>query len=396
MKKRLLIKSSLVTIFLLLCSASVLAISFECNTDGSLSIRGSTKKAELWTKMVEGDDPYFPVKGEWKRYEESIGPIKVKRYKFESDEGIFVQGEKTKYYLKLGKKRYTITCPPFVFACKRLNTTIESCYMRNNTFYSKFFVQNIPLINKKVLRFGSPYSLEYSVKLEDDSRYSRSPLKYHPVFKDIIITQKKLKEGNKYKLMWQRNDTTYGVKEFSMFYKCEKTNFFRDAECKDMPACRYSGDCFKKEYCENGFCQELDCDECEFIENYKCRKYECCESDMCTAEQECINHSCAPLNCTDAEVIEKHKCVSLECKDDEYTFNHTCAKLDCEKHEYPVNHTCELLRCKENEYIENHECKKLDCKWYERPLAHDCVSYFSYILAQREDEMNKKENKMEG
>jgi len=369
--------------FILIPSVSA-AMSITCNTDGSISIKGAKNKADLWAQKKGSDEPYFSVDGKWLRYEEMIGIIKVKRYKFESNEGLFIQGESTKYNLKLKKKLYTITCPPFVFACNILNTTIESCYMRNNTFYAKFFAENIPLQGKKVLRFGSPYSFEFKIFLDDGMSYSRTPKKYRDEFKDILITQKKLTKGNKYKFVWNATGSS-GVNRFSMFYDCEKGNFYKEAECKDMPLCRYSGDCLENEYCEKETCQELDCEECEYVEEHKCKKYECCESSMCNKGEECSQNKCIKLECSETEVIKDHQCFSLECKDDEYTANHTCIKLECNEYEQAVNHQCEILNCADDEYIKGHKCEKLNCKWYEKPLAHDCVNFISYNVYKYKD-----------
>jgi len=255
--------------------------------------------------------------------------------------------------------------------------------MRNNTFYSKFFIENIPLIGKKVLRFGSPYAFEYKVWLEGGKMYSRSPEKYRDEFKDIIMTQKKLKKGNKYKFVW---NATEPVERFSMFYKCEKANFFREEECRNMPVCRYSGDCMKKEYCEESICQELECDECEYISKHKCKKYECCDNSVCNDDKECLNHKCITLNCTEAEIVQDHECVSLKCADDETTVNHSCVKLECKEHEAAVNHECITLNCKEDEHIINHQCIPLDCSWYQKPLAHDCVNFIYHTINKYKDE----------
>lgn len=386
-KKRIRIEIWLVFVILLMLIPSVSAVmSINCNTDGSISIKGAKNKADLWAQKKGSDEPYFPVEGKWLRYEDMIGVIKVKRYKFESNEGLFVQGETTKYNLKLKKKLYTITCPPFVFACNILNTTIESCYLRNETFYAKFFIENIPLFGKKVLRFGSPYAFEYKIWLDNGLIYSRTPEKYRDEFKDILITQKKLTKGNKYKFVWDTANASAGIERFGMFYDCEKGNFFREAYCKDMPLCRYSGDCLENEYCEKETCQELDCDECEYIEEHKCKKYECCDSSMCNAEEECSNNKCIKLECSESEIIENNQCISLECKDDEYTFNHTCIKLECEEYEKGVNHKCEILNCADDEYINKHKCEKLDCSWYEKPLAHDCVSFIYYTMYKSKEE----------
>ncbi|MBS3121791.1 hypothetical protein J4434_02825 [Candidatus Woesearchaeota archaeon] len=384
-KKRLMLEFLLIFVisFILIPSVSA-AMSITCNTDGSISIKGAKNKADLWAQKKGSDEPYFSVDGKWLRYEEMIGIIKVKRYKFESNEGLFIQGESTKYNLKLKKKLYTITCPPFVFACNILNTTIESCYMRNNTFYAKFFAENIPLQGKKVLRFGSPYSFEFKIFLDDGMSYSRTPKKYRDEFKDILITQKKLTKGNKYKFVWNATGSS-GVNRFSMFYDCEKGNFYKEAECKDMPLCRYSGDCLENEYCEKETCQELDCEECEYVEEHKCKKYECCESSMCNKGEECSQNKCIKLECSETEVIKDHQCFSLECKDDEYTANHTCIKLECNEYEQAVNHQCEILNCADDEYIKGHKCEKLNCKWYEKPLAHDCVNFISYNVYKYKD-----------
>ncbi|MBI4453488.1 hypothetical protein HY636_02485 [Candidatus Woesearchaeota archaeon] len=411
-KKRLKFEFWLVFVISLILIPSVsAAMSVTCNTDGSISIKDAKKSGELWAQKKGSDESYFPVDGKWLRYEYMIGIIKVKRYKFESNEGIFVQGESTKYNLKLKKKLYTITCPAFVFACNILNTTIESCYMRNNTFYAKFFAENIPLQGKKVLRFGSPYSFEYKVWLEGGMAYSRTPKKYRDEFKDILITQKKLTKGNKYKFVWNAtpnnayenittessgesvNGKSSGIEElkvnkvtrFSMFYDCEKGNFYKEAECKDMPYCRYSGDCLNNEYCEKDTCQELDCDDCEYIQEHKCKKYECCESSMCDENEECSQNKCIKLGCSEAEVVKDHQCFSLGCKDDEYTADHTCVKLECSEYEQAVNHQCEILNCADDEYIKEHKCEKLECKWYEKPLAHDCVNFINYNIYKYKD-----------
>lgn len=372
----------LVIVLFTLIIPNILAIKIKCNNDGSVSIKDSSKKADVLAQVKASKDPFFLVSGKWKKYEKSVGLIKVKRYKFESKEGVFVQGSPTKYYLKVGTRRYTITCPAFVFACNILNTTIESCYMRNNTFYSKFFIENIPLIGDKVLRFGSPYGLEYRVWLEDGSNYVRSPEKYRDEFKEIIMTQKKLKKGNKYKFIW---NATKPVERFSMFYNCEKGNFFEEANCEEMPTCRYSGDCKKNEYCEEEICQELDCEECEYASNHICEKQECCESNTCGNEEECNNNKCVSLNCTEAEIVQDHQCTSLDCAEDEYTINHACIKLDCTEYEHAINHGCEILNCKDDEKIENHQCKKLDCGWTQKPIAHDCVNFLYYNYLKSKD-----------
>jgi hypothetical protein len=366
-------------VFLLIFTNVSLALEINCYDDGSISIRDLTKKKKISAKQKGTKDPYIEVPGKWQSYK--VG--KKKYYNFFSEEAQFIVGKPTKFYIKIGRKsRRSVICPIFKFSCKALNSTIETCYKRNNTFFAKFLIYNIPLRDKKhTLRFGGPFSLKYSLHTQKGRAITHSPTEYSPEFKYINMTLKKLRGRNKYTV--STDGINQKIDRFSISYQCKRSIFYDGEACTEMPACRYDGDCMQDEFCKNNICEKLDCDDCQYIEEYKCVSYECCENFDCDNDEFCKGHTCKKLNCTEDESIVEHSCDLLNCSFDEYTLNHECVKLECEEYEYAVDHKCELLRCNYDEYIKEHKCKKLECKFYQRAFDHDCLNLIDYIFAER-------------
>ncbi len=302
---------------------------------------------------------------------------------FYSEEAQFIVAKPTKFYIKIGKKsRRSVTCPTFKFSYKALNSTIEACYKRNDTFYGKFLVYNIPLRDKKhAFRFGSPFSLKYSLHAPGGRKITHSSNAYSPEFEDINMTLKKLRRGNKYTV--STGGVYQKVDRFSVSYECKRSIFYASGECTEMPTCRYDGDCMQDEFCENRICQKLDCEDCQYAEKHQCFDYECCENPDCDYDKFCEEHICVDLNCTENEAIIDHSCDLLNCSFDEQTVNHKCVKLKCEEYERAVNHTCELLKCNYDERIEDHECKKLKCRFYQKAFDHDCLNPIEWVFAER-------------
>lgn len=363
---------------ILIFSSMSLALELDCYDDGSILIVGSTKKGKISAQQKGTKDPYIPVSGKWQSYESGDKTY----YIFLSEEAQFIVGKPTTFYVKIGEKsRKSVTCPTFKFSCKALNSTVEACYKRNDTFLAKFYIYNIPLRDKKhTFRFGSPFSLKYSL-YSGRMEITHSPTEYSPEFKDINMTLKELRGRNKYTL--STDNVPQKIDRFSISYECKRSNFYVGKECTEMPTCRYDGDCRQDEFCKNQICQKLDCDDCQYAEKHKCVSYECCENSDCGDDEFCEEHTCKKLNCTENEAIIDHSCNLLNCSFDEHTVNHACIKLECEEHEYAVDHRCELLRCSYDESIEDHKCKKLKCKFYQRAFDHDCLNFMDYLFAER-------------
>ncbi len=365
--------------FIFVLPAVSYASKIKCYDDGSIFVEGSTKKGKVSAKQKGSKDPYTPVPGKWQSYTEGV----KKYYNFFSEEAQFIVGKPTKFYVKIGSKtRKRVVCPTFKFSCKALNSSVESCYKRNDTFFAKFLIYNIPLRDKKHnFRFGAPFSLEYTLHAPGGRKITHSPTGYSPEFKDMDMILKKLRGRNKYSL------STEGILEevnrFSLSYKCKRSTFYEGGECTEMPSCRYDGDCMGDEFCKDDVCEKVDCDDCQYTENHECVSYGCCIDSDCSNDEFCEENVCKNLNCTENEAIVDHSCDSLSCNDDEHTVNHECVKLECEEYEYATDNKCELLRCEYDEYIENHECKKLECKFYQKAFDHDCLNLIEYIFAER-------------
>lgn len=376
MKKISLILLLSISIF----SSISLGLELKCYDDGSISILGSTKEGKISAQQKGTKDPYVPVPGEWYSYTEG----KKTYYDFYSEEAQFIVAKPTTFYVKIGgKSRKSVTCPIFKFSCKALNSTVESCYKRNDTFFARFMIYNIPLRDKKhEFRFGSPFSLKYSLHAPGGRKITHSPTGYSPEFKDINMTLKKLKKGNKYTV--STDGIYHKIDRFSVSYECKRSIFYSGGACTEMPTCRYDGDCMGDEVCKNRICEKMDCEDCQYAEKHKCVSYECCENLDCDKDKFCEGNICKELNCSENEAIVEHSCNILNCNSDEHTINHACVKLECEEYEHAVNHTCELLRCNYDEHIEEHECKKLKCKFYQRVFDHDCLNLIEYIFAERE------------
>ena len=312
-------------------------------------------------------------------------------YSFESTDGIFVVGEPTKYYLKIGKKRYTVQCPVFSFSCRLLNQSfIESCYFRNNTFTGKFLINDLPISKKKEFRFANPYALSYNVQLKVGNKIIRhTPQLFGEGFENFSISMKRKNEGNRFTLKWQ---TEQQIKQFEVYHQCEKSGFHIAKDCTTLPICEKDNECQSDENCENDICQKLDCEICEYIEDYQCKKYQCCENEQCMEDEICSDNSCQKVECNENEVLKDHNCQLLNCVDDEITINHVCQKLECEFDEIADNHECKKIICQENEKLEDHKCIPLICKWYENIYDHDCYSWLQHYNLKKEDKLLKQIN----
>lgn len=379
MNKKIMVCLIIFLLIFILSSIS-LAIELKCYDDGSIYISGLTKKGKISAKQKGTEDPYIPILGKWVSYTEG----KKTHYDFYSEEAQFIVGEPTSFYVKIGKSRKSVICPIFKFSCKALNSTVESCYKRNNTFFAKFMIYNIPLRDKKhTFRFGAPFSFEYALHAPGGRKITHSPTGYSPEFKDINMTLKKLSRGNKYTVS---TDGIYQkIDRFSVSYECKRSIFYDSRECTDMPTCRYNRDCMEDEFCKNNTCEKLDCEDCEYTKNHECISYECCENSDCDSNKFCEEYVCKGLNCTESEAIIDHSCQLLNCGSDEHTLNHECVKLECEEYEYATNHTCELLRCNYDEFIKDHKCKKLNCRFYQKAFDHDCLNFIEWILTKGGD-----------
>ena|SRR3989338_2809929 len=386
-------------IILVLVFCSLLSLSFvsatkiECKDDGSLKIDDSLIRNDVTARLVKAEDNYFPVKGAWSSREKTEGKKKVTYYTYESQDGIFVAGEPTSYYIKIGKKRYTAKCPIFSFSCRMLNQSfVESCYMRNDTFVGKFLINDLSISKNKEFRFANPYSLNYNAKLDTNRVIRHTPVVTSEGFENFTITMKRKNDGNRFTLKW---DTDKKIKEFMVYYQCEKSGFSIAKECSELPLCEKNNECMADEICENSICQKLDCNTCEYIdplESHQCKKYQCCGDDECGNDEICNNNSCQKFECLDNEIIKDHSCESLNCMDDEITINHSCQKLECEFDEIVKNHQCEKIICKEDEKLENHQCIALQCKWYEKMYDHDCYTWYQQYKLKKEDTVLKEQS----
>lgn len=369
----------LVFVLVILVSPVVNAVRTECYEDGSVLLEGVKEMGPARMKRAGSKSSYVEVRGGWKP---STKEGLIGKYDFLSDEAIFIQGKKTRYYVKVGKRRYSVTCPPFKFSCKAMNVSVNSCYNRNETFVTKFMVYNIPLSKKKVLRFGNPFSLTYTLAKKTGGNLVHAPDMYSNVFKDINMTVKKLSKGNKYTL---RSDVNFSIRRFAMRYECRRSTFYEGAECTEMPTCKSSWDCETDEYCNGGICDKLECEDCQYIKKHKCVDYECCDSDVCAEDESCVENECKEFACKKDEKVLNHSCALLSCADDEHTVNHECVKLDCAEDEFAQNHVCNPLNCKDNEKIEDHKCVKLWCiPIFQKKENHECVSVFSPLFADED------------
>ena len=115
------------TFFLLVSVA--MAAEFKCHDDGSVIIKGLSKKYKIGAKQKGTSDPYVPVPGKWKM--QLVGDKKKKKvYRFYSEEAQFIVAKPTKFYLKLNKRRKELLqkiiemsdiskklpdCPPYIY-----------------------------------------------------------------------------------------------------------------------------------------------------------------------------------------------------------------------------------------------------------------------------------------
>jgi hypothetical protein len=356
-----------------------------------LKIDNSLIRNDVTARAIKSEDNYFPVKGTWDSKVKTEGKKKVTYYKYESQDGIFVAGEPTSYYIKIGKKRYTVKCPVFSFSCRMLNQSyVESCYVRNDTFVGRFLINDLPISKKKEFRFANPYSLSYNLKLDTNKVIRHTPIVTSEGFENFTITMKRKNEGNRFTLKWDTDEMVKEIKEFMVYHQCEKSGFAISKECSKLPLCEKNNECSIDETCENGICQRLDCDDCEYIDSnepHQCKKHQCCENNQCSDDEFCSLNNCLKIDCLEDEVVQNHGCVSLQCNDDEITINHTCQRLECEFDEVPKNHECEKIICKENEKLADHQCISLQCKWYEKVYDHDCYNWYQHYKLKKEDKI---------
>lgn len=348
----LLVLSILLSISVL--ASAAYAVTLECFDDGSVKIDGIKKKWPIQAKYGKGD--WFEVPGEY------IHNEKEKTYTFFSDEALFVSQKGAKYSLKAGKYKYSVKCPPFKFSCRIFNVSVDYCYTRNNTFFSKFMVYNFHFDKTNVLRFTQPFMLWYEVKTEEGRNLVHAPDRYSPGFEGMNISLRKLNAGSKFVFKWQTEEK---IKKFYIRYmgcRQERYNLYKSAECTEAIACTIDKDCFGDEHCREGICEKLDCGECQYIENNACWNYACCLDEDCYWGKWCLNHSCVELNCSFDEKIDNHSCAKLECGFDEYVSEHQCLKLEC----------------LDDEQAANHACQKLICGFYQKPKEHQCVNFLAY------------------
>lgn len=354
MKKLILV---LIPVFLLSFSL-VSAATMECFDDGSIKIKGMSKKRLIYATEKGSKEGYFEVPG---KYSE-IKLEKKTEYNFYSDEAIFVNQEATKYQIEYGSSKATITCPAFKFSCRIFNISVEYCYNRDGLFTSKFMVYNFHFDETNVLRFTHPFMLKYEAVTKGKERVIHGPDRFTPGYKDLNITMRKLNAGSKFILKWPMD------KKIDKFYiryddcRQKRYNFYESAECTEATACTIDKDCFEDENCTGNLCEKLDCGECQYVGNHTCLDYSCCLDEDCLAKERCEDHVCVKFECAEEEVVANHTCAVLECAEDEYVAEHACVKLNCADDEEAVEH----------------QCFKLECGGFSKAVKHECIGLFKY------------------
>lgn len=347
-------------------------VEVSCYDTGEFIIKNIPDKGDVSAKAGRS---WIPVFGEWKESEEL--------WRFNSEEAVFMNLQKTAQQVKVGKSAYSVTCPAFVFSCRLINISINACYRRNETFYGRFTAYSIRYDKKNEFRFEKPYLLTYKVKTEEGRELTHSPVILSPEFKNVSISRTRRVGSNHFTLRW---NTTSDIKKFSIQYqecKNRKYNFYDAFQCTELPTCSTDKGCSENEACEDNLCVPISCGACQHAEEHKCRDYECCSSTDCSEEAYCTSNECFPLICEYNEATVDHACEKLECGEDEYAYNNSCMKLNCEENKIAGNHVC--TECGGDEKAANNACEKLSCGLLKKARNHKCVSVLKLLFGKKHD-----------
>lgn len=338
----------------LLSFPSIEAATATCADDGSFFIEKSSKKVPVYAQTNAGE--LVEVAGEWIL----VGDSKIKvlrKFNFQSDEGIFISKEPAKQKIKVGKKTYTLSCPAFKFSCRIFNLSIDYCYTINETFHAKYSVYNFDIDEKDTLRFEKPFVFRYDLLLPDRKSLTHAPTILSQEFAELNITMRKLADLNKFIL--ESKIGRAEVQSLEIRYEeCHqrKFNLFEKKQCTEQSACTIAKDCGDDEQCTEGFCQKIVCGDCQYSANNTCHDYECCDSSACVEDASCQENGCVKLECAGTQKIQEHACVALICAEDEYLDERGCRKLLCAEEEVPQDHACVPLQCGFFQKIKDHQC----------------------------------------
>lgn len=344
--------------FLLLATAfQVTAAKLECDKAGAIKI-SSVEAGDVDDVYARLAGKNVAVEGEWQRGTSGI-------YTFHSEEATFISKNTTTYTILIKNQKYSVTCPAFVFSCRMVNISIDSCYIRDGVFNGKYTAYNFKLDPKTFFRFSSPYDLRYDVVTSERRTLTYAPNIRTPGFKDINITLKKLSYGNKYTLKW---GTGLNITDFIVSYDaCTKGRVYERAACSGVPGCKVDSDCYSDEKCEQNVCEALECGECGYAANHACLSYQCCSDEDCEGSAYCSDNKCAQLKCEEDEKAVSHSCAKISCRDDQQLVNETCVELECAADESAVNHNCQ----------------KLSCGFLKKAFKHKCINIFSYWFKRK-------------
>ncbi|MBI2575198.1 hypothetical protein HYV82_04920 [Candidatus Woesearchaeota archaeon] len=346
--------------------------SVNCRDTGAVYISGFDDTPQAVYAKRLGSSKKFLVAGEWSKAEEF--------YHFASEEAIFLNSNKTAYTVYVGSRSYSVTCPAFVFSCRIINVSLDSCYKRGDQFTGALYAYNFKLGVNQSLRFEKPFLLTYKVITDGRKELVHGPEILSPEFRNISVSVVRKIGYNKFLLRW---NTTRNITRFSaQYHECatDKYNFYDSAACSDKPACSADSECLEDESCEDGACIKLRCGECAYIENHACKQYECCGNSDCGEDSYCALNRCLKLACLEDEGITDHACQKLQCAPDEKAENGSCVKLQCAEDELAGGNKCSKLKCAENEKPQNHECMQLKCGFLQKAEKHGCVSIFSGLF----------------
>ncbi|GEM_PF-3346219 len=348
------------------------SISVNCRDTGALYISSfDDAPQDVYAKRL-GSSKKFLVPGEWSKSEEF--------YYFASEEASFLNSNKTAYTVYIGSGSYSVTCPAFVFSCRIINVSLDTCYKRGSQFTGTLYAYNFRLGANSSLRFEKPFLLTYKVITDDRKELVHGPEILSPEFRNISISVVRKTGYNKFLLRW---NTTRSIDKFSAQYQecaTAKYNFYDSEACGDKPACSADSECLEDESCEDSACIKLMCGECAYIEKHTCKQYECCGSGDCGDDSYCTLNRCLKLACLEDEEITDHACQKLQCAPDEKAENGSCSKLQCAEDEFAGSNKCSKLQCAENEKPQNHECMPLKCGFLQKAEKHSCVSIFSGLF----------------
>ncbi|MBI2142483.1 hypothetical protein HYU15_03280 [Candidatus Woesearchaeota archaeon] len=351
------------------------SVRVNCRDTGAVYISSfDDTPQDVYAKRL-GSSKKFLVPGEWSKAEEF--------YYFASEEAIFLNSNKTAYTVYVGSRSYSVTCPAFVFSCRIINVSLDSCYKRGSQFTGTLYAYNFRLGANSSLRFEKPFLLTYKVIADGRKELVHGPEILSQEFRNISISVVRKIGYNKFLLRW---NTTRNITKFSAQYQecaTDKYNFYDSAACSDKPSCSSDIECLGDESCEDGACTKLRCGECAYIENHDCKQYECCGNSDCEDGGYCALNRCLKLACFEDEQMSNHACEKLQCAPDEKAENGSCVKLQCAEDEIAGNNRCSKLQCKESEKPQNHECVQLKCGFLQKAEKHSCVSIFSGLFGKR-------------